>query len=105
MRVGRCVGWMPRNLARRYVQTRRATSYAHVRLLSVFQLTRMIRRTAFRRCAILLPTFGPAELANVSASQRLAVAVYHRIKDWPLFRGLLRIFGPVLHLVCVREPR
>ena len=97
------VGWLPLGLAKRYVKFRRGVSYDHVRLLSVFQLARMVRRAPFRRCAILLPTFSAAELANVSSAQRLAVGLYHRIKDWPLFRGLLRIFGPVLHLVCVRE--
>jgi ubiquinone/menaquinone biosynthesis C-methylase UbiE/uncharacterized protein YbaR (Trm112 family) len=97
------VGWLPRQVAKHYVKLRKGVSYDHVRLLSAFQLARMTRRTAFRRCAILLPTFSAAELANVSSAQRLAVALYHRVKDWPLFRGLLRILGPVLHLVCVRE--
>ena len=99
------VGWLPIGLAKRYVKFRKGVSYDHVRLLSVFQLARMVRRTPFRRCAILLPTFSAVELANVSSAQRLAVGLYHRIKDWLLFRGLLRIFGPVLHLVCVRESR
>jgi ubiquinone/menaquinone biosynthesis C-methylase UbiE len=99
------VGWLPSGLAKRYVKLRKGVSYDHVRLLSVFQLARMVRRTPFRRCAIMLPAFSPAEVANVSSAQRLAVGLYHRIKDWPLFRGLLRIVGPVLHLVCVREPR
>ena len=97
------VGWLPRQVAKSYVKLRKGVSYDHVRLLSVFQLARMVRRAPFRRCAILLPTFSAAELANVSSAQRLAVELYHRIKDWPLFRQLLRIFGPVLHLVCVRE--
>lgn len=98
------VGWLPLGLAKRYVKFRKGVSYDHVRLLSVFQLAGMVRRAPFRRCAILLPTFSAAELANVSSAQRLAVGLYHRIKDWSLFRGLLRIFGPVFHLVCVREP-
>ena len=97
------VGWLPIGLAKRYVKFRKGVSYDHGRLLSAFQLARMVRRTSFRRCAIVLPTFSAAELANVSSTQRLAVGLYHRIKDWPFFRGLLRIFGPVLHLVCVRE--
>lgn len=99
------VGWLPRRLAKRYVKLRKGVNYDHVRLLSVFQLARMVRRTSFRRCAIALPAFSPAELANVSSAQRLAVGLYHRIKDWPLVSSLLRIFGPVLHLVCVRDPR
>lgn len=99
------VGWLPLALAKRYVKFRKGVSYDHVRLLSVFQLARMVRRARFRRCAILLPTFSAAELANVSSAYRLAAGLYHRIKGWPLLRGLLRIFGPVLHLVCWREPR
>ena len=99
------VGWLPRTVAKRYVEFRRGVSYDYVRLLSLFELRYLLRCTPFRRCEILLPTFSEAELANISSAQRLMVELYHRIKDWPLFRELLRIFGPVLHLVCVREPR
>jgi ubiquinone/menaquinone biosynthesis C-methylase UbiE len=97
------VGWLPRQVAKSYVKLRKGVSYDHVRLLSAFQLARLLRRSSFQPCVILLPTFSAAELANVSLVQRLAVRLYHQIKDWPLFHGLLRIFGPVLHLVCVRE--
>lgn len=97
------IGWLPRKLAKRYVKLRKGMSYDHIRLLSLFKLKRLIRCTPFGRCAIRLPTFSAAELANVSSAQRQAIGIYHRIKDWSLFRGLLRIFGPVLHLVCVRE--
>jgi ubiquinone/menaquinone biosynthesis C-methylase UbiE/uncharacterized protein YbaR (Trm112 family) len=98
------VGWLPRKLGKLYVKLRKGMSYDHVRLLSLFELKHLIRCTPFRRCAILLPIFSAVELANVSSVQRQAIGLYHRIKDWPPFRGLLRIFGPVFHLVCVREP-
>ena len=97
------VGWLPRRLAKRYVKLRKGMSYDHVCLLSLFELKHLVRCTPFRQCAILLPIFSAAELANISFVQRLAVRLYDRIKDWLLFRGLLRIFGPVFHLVCVRE--
>ena len=97
------VGWVPRQVAKRYVKLRKGMNYDHVRLLSVFQLAHIVRSSSFQAYEILLPTFSAAELANVSSAQRLTIELYHRIKDWPLFRGLLRIFGPVLHLVCVRE--
>ncbi len=99
------VGWLPLRLAKRYVKLRKGVNYDHVRLLSIFGLTRIVRRTPFRECFMVLPTFSAAELRNLSMVQRATIKLYHRIKDWPLFRGLLRIFGPVLHLVCVREPR
>ena len=98
------VGWLPRQMAKSYVKLRKGVSYDHVRLLSAFQLARLLRRSSLQPCAILLPTFSAAELANVSSVQRLAVRLYHQIKDWPLFHGLVRIFGPVFHLVCLREP-
>jgi SAM-dependent methyltransferase len=99
------IGWLPPGLAKRYVKLRKGVSYDHVRLLSLFQLARLLRRSPFRRCTILLPTFSAAELANVSSLQRRLASTYHRVKDWPVFRGLLKIFAPVLHLVCVRESR
>ena len=99
------VGWLPRGLAKGYVRMRKGVSYKHVRLLSVFQLTRMIARTAFARGAVELPRFSDAELANVSPLQRRLVSVYHQIKDWPLIRSLLRLLAPVFHLVCVRDSK
>jgi len=99
------VGWLPLGLAKRYVKLRKGVNYDHVRLLSAFQLARLLRRSSFQQCAIQLPTFSAVELANVSSLQQRLVSIYHCIKDWPLCRGLLRIFGPVLHLVCVRESR
>ena len=96
------VGWLPTGLAKRYVKLRKGVSYEHVRLLSVFQLTRMMRRTSFGCGSIALPTFGATELASASPTQRWLVSLYHRMKDWPLIRQLLLVFAPVFHVVCVR---
>lgn len=99
------VGWMPRKVARRYVHLRKNANYEHVRLLSIFGLKRMIRRGPFRRCDIILPAFSESELRNISSAQRMAIAIYHRIKDWPLLSGLLRVISPVLHVICARDSR
>lgn len=96
------VGLMPLKLRQRYVRWRKGVAYDHVRLLSVFQLKRMVGQTAFVRCAIELPEFTAAQLSRVSAGQRAAVNIYHRIKDWPLIHGLLLLVAPVFHVVCVR---
>ena len=98
------VGWLPRKMAKHYVKLRRGADYDHVRLLSAAELVRMMRRS-FRTCEVSLPRFSQSELKNISRAQQTAVAVYHRIKDWPLFRGLLRMIAPVLHFVCVRDSR
>jgi len=99
------VGWMPRKIATRYVNFRKSANYEHVRLLSIFALKRMIRRSPFQRCDIILPTFSKSELRNIPPAQRMATGIYHWIKDWPLLSGLLRVVSPVLHLICVRDSR
>jgi len=97
------VGWLPLAQRQRYVKWRKGVSYDHVRLLSVFQLRRMVRHTSFGCCAIKLPEFSEAQLASVSVGQRAVVNVYHRIKNWPVIRGLLLLVAPVFHVVCVRR--
>jgi hypothetical protein len=99
------VGWLPRRLARRYVRWRQGVSYEHVRLLSAFDIWRLIRRSPFGQGELALPAFSPAQLANISVTQRRILNLYHRVKDYPVFRGLLLIFAPVLHLVCSRVAR
>ncbi len=96
------VGWLPLTWRQSYVKWRKGVSYDHVRLLSVFQLTRLVRRTSFGHCVMELPEFSAAQLSAVSPGQRAIVKVYHRIKNWPLIRGLLLLVAPVFHMVCIR---
>ncbi len=96
------VGWLPRALATRYVKLRIRVHY-HVRLLSVFELKRMFRRSPFQHCTIELPTFSQAELENISSAQRQLVRLYDQIKDWPLVRPLLLFIAPIFHLICRRR--
>jgi hypothetical protein len=97
------VGWLPRALARRYVKFRKKVAYDHVRLLSVFQLKALAGRTAFHRATIDLPAFSAAELASATPAQRRLVGLYHRVKEWPVFRQLLLLFAPVFQVLCVRD--
>jgi ubiquinone/menaquinone biosynthesis C-methylase UbiE/uncharacterized protein YbaR (Trm112 family) len=99
------VGWLPRKMAKRYVKLRKGITYDHVRLRSAVELMRMMRRGSFQSCNVILPMFSPSELKDISPPQQMAIAIYHRIKNWPLFRVLLRMVAPVLHLVCVRDSR
>lgn len=97
------VGWLPFPIAKRYVKLARGVTYDHVRLLSVFQLARMLRHAGFATRTIELPRFSAAELANVSPSQRAIVSLYHKVKDWPPIRALLLILAPVFHVICVKR--
>jgi SAM-dependent methyltransferase len=97
------VGWLPRRWMKAYVQWRRGIPYEHIRLLSSLELRRMVRRTPFGRCRIVLPTFSASEQEGLSARERRLISLYHKMKDWPLIRSALLVCGPVLQLICVRE--
>lgn len=97
------VGWLPRSLARRYVTWFRDVPYDKIRLLSQFELKRLVGRTAFRRCRIALPTFSEAEQEGLSAREKWLIRIYHATKDWPVIRFWLMIFGPVFQVLCIRE--
>jgi hypothetical protein len=88
-----------------YARWARGVPYEHIRLLSFFELQRLVRHTPFRRGTIRLPAFSDGEQEGLSARERSLVHIYHKLKDWPLIRQVLLVVGPVLQLVCVREKR
>lgn len=97
------VGWLPRSLATRYVRWRRRATFDHVNLVSRSKLKRMVRRSPFSRYRIRLPVIGDDELAGLSPREKRLVRLYHKLKDWPISRSLLLLFGPAFQLICVRS--
>lgn len=98
----RWVGWFPRFLMKTFVRLVRGISYEHIRLLSAGELKRLVRRSPFQKCQIRLPFFCREEQEGLSVRERRLIAVYNRIKDWPIVSSTLRRVGPVLQLVCRR---
>ena len=99
------VGWLPRSWAKRYVKWRRGIVYDHVRLLSFFEIKRMVGRTSFGKCRIRLPRFSEEEQAGLSRLELRLVRLYHLVKDWPVVKQVLLLMGPVLQVICVRHQR
>ncbi|MFO0809729.1 MAG: methyltransferase domain-containing protein [Gemmataceae bacterium] len=97
------LGWLPRRWAKTYVRLVRGVQYDHIRLLSSFELRRMVRRTPFGRCRITLPTFNAEEQKGLSARERFLIRAYHTVKDWPGIRHGLLAVGPMLQVICRRE--
>jgi len=99
------VGFLPRRWMKPYVHWRRGVPYNDVRLLSFFEIKRLVRRTSFVRCSIQSPRFSEAEQEGLSALERRLTRVYHAMKDWPIVRGFLLLFGPAFQMICVRHER
>jgi ubiquinone/menaquinone biosynthesis C-methylase UbiE/uncharacterized protein YbaR (Trm112 family) len=90
------VGFLPRRWMDRYVRRRRNVPYEHVRLVSVFELRRMMRRAGFASCRIDPPAIDPAELQGFPPPLRRALGVYNRLRRYPLVRQALLAAGPLL---------
>jgi 2-polyprenyl-3-methyl-5-hydroxy-6-metoxy-1,4-benzoquinol methylase len=99
------VGFLPRRVARRYVELVRKTPYDHVRLLSSFAIRRLLEREGFR--VTIEPPAVPV------ASQRLSRGVELRlVRLYNVLRGIrpvrlaLLVVGPFFHVFAVKgQPR
>ncbi len=89
------VGYLPRPLARRYVELVGRTSYDHVRLLSAWELRRLLAEHG------LEPWVEPPAVPQPSGYrglERRLVRAYDRVRTIPGTRSLLLVVGPFFHV-------
>jgi len=92
------VGFLPRFLASTYVRLVKRIPYAHIRLLSWFELRRLLSRSGLRRWSIDSPRIAECEQRNVSSFVKSLIRVYNVVCRVPVFSSILRIFGPFLQI-------
>jgi len=97
------VGFLPRRWMKPYVLMVRGVSYGHIRLLSLFELGRILRFARFDVCRINLPEFGGPALQGLPAWEQALAHLYNRIKNLPVARQLLLVFGPALCPFCIKR--
>ncbi|MEC4888429.1 MAG: methyltransferase domain-containing protein [Nitrospira sp.] len=99
------VGFMPRAWADRYVQYFRGIPYGHIRVLSVMELRRLLRRCRLLNYRALLPSVSPEEVRQLSAVQRMQVAVFNAVKRVPGLRLVLYLIGPSFNIVVCADDK
>jgi SAM-dependent methyltransferase len=97
------VGFLPTAWRERYVALVQNVPYRNITLLNWFDIRRLLGQTRFRRCRIVLPALPSEHTARLPAWARAAVPVYHALKDFPLTKWLVYLFGPLFHVVCIKE--
>ena len=97
------VGWLPRAWREPYVRLIRKLPYRNICLLNWFELRRLLAQTHFHRWRIFLPTFPSEHTARLPWWARVAVPLYHALKDYAVTKWLIYLFGPVFHVVCVKK--
>ena len=93
------VGFVPRSLASRYVMVWKGIAYRNIRLLSSFELRRMLIRSGLRTWSMSPPRLAECEQRTLPGPARKIVRVYHRLREVPFFRQLLLAVGPLLQVV------
>lgn len=94
------VGFLPRSWMAPYVKLVKGIAYEHLRVLSLPELKRLLRKAAYHDHRITLPAIPPAELKHFSPVERAQVAVYDLLRKTPLLRLALYLFGPSFHALC-----
>ena len=78
-------------------------SYRKISLRNWFEIRRLLGHTGFSRWQIVLPVITSEHTARLPAWARVAEPVYHAIKDYPLTKWLVYLFGPLFHVICIKE--
>jgi hypothetical protein len=74
----------------------------YIKVLSVMELRRLLRKCHLPSHRILLSSVSPEEVPHFSADQRVQVAIYNAAKEVPVLRLLVYLIGPSFTVVaCV----
>lgn len=90
------VGYLPRRWMNTYVRWVRKVPYENVRLLSLFELRRMLAAAGFAGVRWVLPSLSASERGRFSRWERIQIGIYETLKRLPLLRYLLYLGGPTL---------
>jgi 2-polyprenyl-3-methyl-5-hydroxy-6-metoxy-1,4-benzoquinol methylase/uncharacterized protein YbaR (Trm112 family) len=93
------VGFLPRALAARYVRLIKGVPYRNIRLLSRFELARMLASSGLGTWSIAPARLAAVEIQSLSPIARAAATLYQTLRTVPGIRQLLELVGPMLQAV------
>jgi 2-polyprenyl-3-methyl-5-hydroxy-6-metoxy-1,4-benzoquinol methylase len=93
------VGFVPRSLAPAYVWLIKGVPYRHIRLLSCFELRRLLTRSGLQEWTISPLRIAACEQQSMTGFTRVLIAMYHALLERPVFPFFLRLLGPLLCVV------
>lgn len=99
------IGFLPRRWMPAYVKWRRGMAYEKKRLLSSFELHRLLKGARLGPIRFALPVVTAADWANLGGLERAAAIVYRWLAKVPLFRWPLILVSPVIQAVAGAGPK
>jgi SAM-dependent methyltransferase len=96
------VGWLPRSLQKRYVKWRTGDPYEFVRLLSVAETYRLMRRNSAFRTRFQVPPVPDEEIARFPPLRARAARLYNQLAKQRVLKAILLAIGPFFRVVGVK---
>ncbi len=93
------VGWLPRIWQQRYAESRSGMSYAFTRLLSTWEMDRLIRRNTRFDIRLLIPAIPSEEIALFSPRRAALARAYNGFIRLPVARRAGLAIGPFFRVV------
>jgi ubiquinone/menaquinone biosynthesis C-methylase UbiE/uncharacterized protein YbaR (Trm112 family) len=90
------VGFLPRRWMPAYVRWRRGMVYDKKRLLSWFELRKLLKRAGLHPIRFLVPVITAADWDNLKGFERAAARIYVWLARFALCRGPLIVVSPAL---------
>lgn len=95
------VGWLPRPIARSYVQRRRGIDYSDIRTLSAWRLRRLLASMG-GTVRVTPPAIPTAVQAGYGPAAQRVIRSYNAARAVALPRNLLLAVAPLLHGMAVK---
>lgn len=96
------VGFLPRRWMPAYVKWRRGLGYDKHRLLSCFEVRRMLSEAQFNSKTFSLPRVTPADWANLGRIERLGARLFSWLGKIPLLRRILLVVSPAIQAAATK---
>ncbi len=96
------LGFLPRAWRDAYVRAVRHVPY-RIRTLNYFEIQRLFLQSGFERWNIYLPAFEPAHAARLTRWERAIVPLYHALKDLPVLKWYVYLYGPLFHMLAFKN--
>lgn len=93
------VGWLPRRWQKRFVKWRSGQDYDFARLLSVWELSGLVRRHTRFRPTVLVPPVPRDEIERFPPHRAMLARMYNRVLASRLLEPLLRTVGPFFRIL------
>ena len=90
------VGFLPRNWMNAYVKLIKGVEYKNKRLLSYFELKKILNR--FQNVVFSLPDVDDKILEQFGSWKKFQVKIYRLIKNIKVFKAILLLFGPMYNV-------